>query len=78
MAVENLQGELQRVTRTIDLRKSLVNGCVDEFAGNALDDEIAADFRGQSLIQKNQPRIKGKRRESNFDSCHSREFAAKF
>src|SRR5215831_8294394 len=27
MAVENLQGELQRVTKTIDLQESLVNGC---------------------------------------------------
>src|SRR5579859_831288 len=27
MAVEYLQGELQRVTRTIDLQESLVNGC---------------------------------------------------
>jgi hypothetical protein len=31
MAVENLQGELQRVTKTLDLRQSLVNGCDQEF-----------------------------------------------
>jgi hypothetical protein len=33
MAVEYLQGELQRVTRTIDLQESLVNGCFGEFSG---------------------------------------------
>jgi hypothetical protein len=31
MAVENLQGELQRVTKTLDLQESLVNGWVGEF-----------------------------------------------
>src|SRR5690242_10833740 len=32
MAVEYLQGELQRVTKTLDLQESLVNGCVGEFS----------------------------------------------
>jgi hypothetical protein len=31
MAVEYLQGELQRVTKTLDLGQSLVNGCDQEF-----------------------------------------------
>ncbi len=31
MAVEYLQGELQRVTKTLDLQESLVNGCDQEF-----------------------------------------------
>jgi len=40
MAVEYLQGELQRVTKTLDLQRRLVNGCLGEFwaclrAGNA-------------------------------------------
>jgi hypothetical protein len=48
MAVENLQGELQRVTRTIDLQESLVNGCADEFAGThglMKSPQISADNR---------------------------------
>jgi hypothetical protein len=47
MAVENLQGELQRVTRTIDLQESLVNGCFDEFAGThgMKSPQISADNR---------------------------------
>jgi hypothetical protein len=32
MAVEYLQGELQRVTNTLDLQESLVNGCYGELA----------------------------------------------
>lgn len=52
MAVEYLQGELQRVTRTIDLQESLVNGCFGEFAGTHGMTKIAPDFRGQSLIKK--------------------------
>jgi hypothetical protein len=31
MAVEYLQGELQRVTKTLDLTQSIVNGWVHEF-----------------------------------------------
>jgi hypothetical protein len=32
MAVENLQGELQRVRKTLDLQESLVNGCDQELS----------------------------------------------
>src|ERR1051326_8200562 len=35
IAVENLQGELLRVTKTLDLQESLVNGCDQEFCAGA-------------------------------------------
>jgi hypothetical protein len=35
MAVEYLQGELQRVSKTLDLQESLVNGCDLKFGRSA-------------------------------------------
>jgi hypothetical protein len=64
MAVEYLQGELQRVTRTIDLQESLVNGCADEFAGWE-SPRIPEDNRGS----KNQPRINAKDANPILISC---------
>jgi hypothetical protein len=67
MAVENLQGELQRVTRTIDLQESLVNGCENE-CGNAWEGkspQIPAAITGQ----KNQPRINAKDANPISISC---------
>jgi hypothetical protein len=69
MAVENLQGELQRVTRTIDLQESLVNGCAGEFAGRHVMMKSPQISAGQSLIKNisressaanHQPRIQAK------------------
>jgi hypothetical protein len=73
MAVENLQGELQRVTRTIDLQESLVNGCAGEFAGRHGMMKSPQISAGQSLIKnirrESSAANPGERREFQFDSC---------
>jgi len=48
MAVEYLQGELQRVSKTLDLQESLVNGCDQEFLDAGYGKEPAS-FHKQVL-----------------------------
>jgi hypothetical protein len=40
MAVENLQGELQRVRKTLDLGRRLVNGTVKVFSRGMTTDSV--------------------------------------
>jgi hypothetical protein len=67
MAVEYLQGELLRVTRTIDLQESLVNGRADEFAGTqgmVKSPQISADIRGSKISRESTQKTR-----IQFDSC---------